>query len=850
MFVLAPSLMTSTNSSSKPLTNQAPVESNLLAQFAEETLRVAVYAEDNTSLPAYATGGVYTADYQNVIDILVSAGYDVTALSTQDIIDRKLKIADYDAFVLPNQLPRESIIDHIKDYWLGGGGILCFDAAVGYLFYAGIIDPSYEYEFNLYPMDPDGDWTYAASSGVGDPYDGIYLNQRNPVTKSLEEDTIYPYTGNQTLLAGFSLLPLLSEKYLELGYYYDEPTWTSIAGFDNPDRGGKMVYLTGNCSSFETWMEPIIADAIDWVAPRPKARIAIDFTHKPYYGVDLWDMNVSFKPRYNIFRNFLVNHSFTFDKLYPVGSASLTTSDIAPYDILMLNVPSINYTATEISMLKNWVQDGGSLFILGDWITQTGQQNLNLLMADWGLSLDQEATNMGSFSTSEFELHPVIEGITSVYIGGGRWVNVSGSAYPIINSGANIAIGGVESGNGRVILAGDINFLDYNNIDQDDNAQFGINIMNWLSASTAKVLVYADANSNINHPNRIPLKGPVALALNDLRADYYLTSDPFYFNLSLFRDDWEMIVFDNTQISTDAYQPHLIDFVSGGGKLIFATWYFEPEVGDYFGVEEANYIGDPISFSITSPTHPIFNLPVNYGAATVNTTLDLGFGTDAINLTTYDNATSLAGYTGFAGSSIAIGVEGRVLVNGPLLTIYNEDTDNSTYSDNLELWENQIGYLYFERPTINNPADVTYMETETGNEITWLPTADAGPWLYVVRENGSIIESGRWYGGSISINVDGIAASLTDYELTVFDRLGYSTSDLVVLNVTQYIAPPTTTTTTTTTTTSTSTTTSNNTSTPTTSDGGGTPLDPTILLIVGAAGVIVIIIVIILIKKK
>ncbi|OLS30156.1 MAG: hypothetical protein ThorAB25_11530, partial [Candidatus Thorarchaeota archaeon AB_25] len=123
IFALVPTLVASPN---ETLVSQTKVDTSLPAYFVEETQRVAVYAESNLTLPAYAPGGVYTDHYQNVIDLLESAGYAVTALSTQDILDHKLMVADYDAFVLPNQLPRESIINHIKDYWLGGGGVLCF----------------------------------------------------------------------------------------------------------------------------------------------------------------------------------------------------------------------------------------------------------------------------------------------------------------------------------------------------------------------------------------------------------------------------------------------------------------------------------------------------------------------------------------------------------------------------------------------------------------------------------------------------------------------------------------------------------------------------------------------------
>jgi hypothetical protein len=817
IFALVPTLVASPN---ETLVSQTKVDTSLPAYFVEETQRVAVYAESNLTLPAYAPGGVYTDHYQNVIDLLESAGYAVTALSTQDILDHKLMVADYDAFVLPNQLPRESIVNHIKDYWLGGGGVLCFDAAIGYLFFAGIIDPSTEGDFHLYPINFSGLWTYAGLTGPDVPYDGIYLNQRNPVTKSLEEDTVYPFTGNQTLLGGFDLAPLLGARYLELGYYDGEPTWTSIAGFDNPDRGGRIVYLTGDCSSFETWMEPVVVDAIDWIAPRPKGRILVDLSHDPYFSIDAWDEGGS--AMYAIWRDTMVNHSFIVDKLHPSSEGNLTAANLANYDMLFVPLPRSDFTNAEVAAVTEWVSSGGGLFCLGErWVGSLGEydEKLNHLLMNFDVSVFEPGDTGDPIDF--FDIHPTTEGCTSFYDNIYGFVNFTGDATGVWRTDdVNYVSAADTHGSGRIILFADINWLADNYMDELSHYQYALNVANWLTAATAKVLVYADFNSGA-HPNSVPLKGPVAQALNDLGIPFYMTESGLYFNMSLHLYDWDMVVFDNTQHGTTGYQSHLIDFVAGGGKLIFSTWALNAEAGDYFGVEVASYIGDPATVLISEPTHPIFNLPAPYGADNLSTTLDLGFGTDALNLTAHANATAIAGYSAYAGAAITLGEGGNVIVNGPLLTIYNDDTDDSTYPDNLEIWENEIAFLYFDRPMIDHPADVTYMETETGNEITWTPTADAGPWEYVFSVNGTPAQGGRWTGAPLSFNVDGVNVSITEYELTVFDRLGYSVSDLVILNVTEYIAP----------------------------GPGPLDIDPMLLLIIGGAIVGVVIIVVILSKR-
>ena len=809
MLVLAPSLVASPT---EALSNQ-PVDDFLPAQFVEESLRVAVYAEDNTTLPTYASGGVITAYHANLIQFLESEGYAVTALSTQDILDHKLMAAQFDAFVLPNNLPRDEIVNLVKDYYLAGGGILSFDSAIGYLYYYGLLVSGETGSFGLLNVDPIEHWGY----GI---VENVTVGAHHSTAKSYQQADIIPIGENTTVHDRAHFTTANLDDFVPLLIESTDPSTTIAFALDNTERiGGRIVQLPGNCSTIPSWEQSIITDSIDWLAPRPSARIAIDYTHVPFYGVDAWDTNVTHVPRYDEWRNLAVNRSFTFDKLYPKGSAALTAADIAPFDVLIIGVQSINYTAAEMSILKTWVQNGGSLFILGDYVNNKGQENLNLLMADWGLHLNRTTTNMGTFSTSTLATHPIFEGVINVYMSGGKWINVTGSAESLVTDGPNTALAVVEPGDGRVILSGDINFLDDGHIISDDNIPLSVNILHWLAASQARVLVYADSSANPANPNFVRLNGPVAQALNDLRISYFLTGDRDIFQERLSNGSWDLVVFDNNFVNTLSFQSDLVDFVAAGGKLIFSSWTVVASVGVYFGVSVTSTIGDPPALTVMEPGHPLFSLPAPYGESTINTTLDLGYGTDGLNMTTYANATAIGGYADYAGVSIAIGVNNRVIVNGAVLTIYNEDTDSSTYPDNVEIWENEIAFLYFDRPTIDHPADVTYMETETGNEITWTPSVGAGAWEYVFRVNGSVVERERWYGGPLTFSVDGVNASISEYELTVYDILGYSVSDTVMLNVTPYVQPPI------------------------------TPFDPTLLVIVGGAIAAVLVIVVLYTKK-
>ncbi len=783
LFILAPAMVPGMNNTQA---NLMQVDSSVPAQFAQETLRVAVYAESNTTLPSYATGGVYTGYYQNVINFLVSAGYTVTALTTQDILDRELMVADYDAFVLPNQLPRESIVNHIKDYWLGGGGILSFDASIGYCFYAGMIDSSLEGDFELTPPAVPGYW--AMSQDVLK----VRVNERHPVTRAYALDVEFSMpSGNFTIVNGINLPPIVGDRMRSLVVWNASAVIPLVVAFDNPNRGGKIVQVPTSGSPIPSWLSPIIIDSIDWLAPRPKARIAFDFSKMSYYGVDEWDENVSHVPRYNIWRDFLVNRSYTVDKLYPSVDRTLTASDIAPFDVLVINLPAYNYSTSEMTnVIRPFVANGGGLFYLTDYnsINPEGHENMNELIAPWGFNITGDYDPMGTFTATDLDNHPVLESISDIYIAGGEWINITGAAYSVIRQGPNIAVAGSEVGYGRVIVSGDINFLDHNNIDNDDNRIFAVNVINWLSSGTADVLVYTDEPNSYSS-----LVTPVAKALNDLGIKYYITSDASYLNLSLYAGTWAMVIVDNPWFSIGSYYQDFADYVDGGGKFIMSGF----QVDNYpasplwvsLGFEFALDAPDSSPMHIWSPAHGIFNLPASYSANNFTPTGDYG---DEGDLVTVMEGAALAGWTtnpAAGNATIVLSNNGRTLYNAYLIDEFDGDLDDSTYADNWELWENEIAFVYYARPTIDHPADVIYMETETGNEITWAPTTAAGAWEYVLSVNGTPLAATHWSGGNITVNVDGLNASSTEYQLTVYDRLGYSASDLVVLNVTEYIAP-------------------------------------------------------------
>ena len=154
------------------------VDESLTSGVLPRDIRVAIYDEPNKTAPVYATspGGIHN-NISELTAILDAAGYTVDLLDVHDIYNYQLKTAVYDVFIMCDNFPRENITDRVVDFWNGGGGVLAFDGAAGFLCYFGILPPI--------AAGSSGDGLYWSYSGSD-----IVIMERHPVTKSYGSETI------------------------------------------------------------------------------------------------------------------------------------------------------------------------------------------------------------------------------------------------------------------------------------------------------------------------------------------------------------------------------------------------------------------------------------------------------------------------------------------------------------------------------------------------------------------------------------------------------------------------------------------------------------------------------------
>ena len=240
-------------------------------QFIPRTIRVAIYDEPNTTVPSYALAGGPSLDnnYTGLLQLLQGAGYQVDELTCDDIYNHKLMTADYDVFVMVDNLPKTNITDYVKEFWLGGGAILSFDSAILYLCYYGIFIPESEGD--------DGRGTYY--NYVSDISHNI--SSRHPTTKDYKVNDKFSsvFASSAYLYWDVLLTTSVGGMVTKLANRDSFYNYATAVALKRDDKGGRIVQLSGRGDTIGINMSSLITDAIAWLCPRPKGRILFDLSH-------------------------------------------------------------------------------------------------------------------------------------------------------------------------------------------------------------------------------------------------------------------------------------------------------------------------------------------------------------------------------------------------------------------------------------------------------------------------------------------------------------------------------------------------------------------------------------------
>ncbi|MHA2425836.1 MAG: DUF4350 domain-containing protein, partial [Candidatus Thorarchaeota archaeon] len=764
-----------------PLLNDVTLEQEAELSWLpiDKTVRIAVYNTTNSTKPSYVTGSM-NLNNSWIMGILTSAGYSVTEINLQDIQNHELQTRNYDVLVLADLVPNENITNLVKEFWLGGGGVLATDTSGEFLNFAGLL-----------PREAEN------TNGYGVYWDYIFEGDFNvtnlhPVTKSYQVDDGLTHLASDFFMWDLSALTgtSLNGEFTVLVDDFDTSNNVKAIAVDADDMGGKIVHI-GIPSSYDapTGWDDMLVDAAEWLCPRPKSRVLFDLSHQPYYAVDPFDSAYAYNggTTHETFRNDIVANGHTFDKLYPSASGNFTADNLAPYDVLIVHLPYLNFTASEVSAVTSWINSGGSLFVIGDFIA-TQRDNLNYLLS--GTNFNFNGTT-GASTLVQVDEHALHEDTTTVSVSAPASID-----YPApITSVWEDALGRViiavdEQGEGRIAVVGDVALLRENAIGNDDNRQVGINIMNWLTAGD--VLVYIDYSAGAGHANMY--KSQVTLSLNELGVKHYVTDNVNYFNISMYSQNWDMLIWDNINYNYETYYPSILKYLQSHPttKLIMNTFWYHSAgdpLWDYIGFSPSNTYSPVPETYFWDTTHPIFHNTHNFMWGPLNDTADLGWGIAATNLTVYSNATALAGFTPVVSDtnvSVLLGLGGRALVWGACIAAYDTDYDNSSVIDSYEIWENQLAFML--GPAIDSPTDMAVEFGSVGTTLTWTPSSDR-PYRYTIDRDSVEITDITWDGGPISVLFDGYLMGTYTFDVTVYDTAGSTATDTVVVTVEDTTAP-------------------------------------------------------------
>lgn len=658
-------------------------------------IRVAIYDEPNTTTPNYISGapGIHHNNVSGLATILSANPHiTVTVLNVHDIYNHELTTANYDVFAMVDNLPRENITNQVQEFWLGGGGILSLDGSSSALCALGILPPE--------AIGTGGNgvyWNFASNT--------IKIDVRHPVSKGYAVNDLFPQALTGYLMWDWTALQgsVIASDLIRVASDNVNPNGCNVLAFNPTDRGGRIVTLAWDLvGDTMPALDEMIRDSVDWLCPRPKARVVFDLSHRPFFGVDSWDDHSASPGQFSDFRNSLVARTYMFDKLYPSASGNLTGARLAPYDTLIVVIPAtgFDYSNNELIAVTNWVQNGGSLFIIAErysW-NPTRVNYLNNLLSNLHIQIDTPTASDSIQDT--FNVHPTTEGCTSLDTPAVGTLNFTGTGYGIWGPDVGeFTIGASEPGNGRVIVAADINFLTNTYITNNDNYQYGFNVINWLSSARAAVLIYTDWGVNANY-----YLTPLPLALNILQIKYFLCG-PYesprfgYWNHSLHLYEWDLVIMDNPAwLGLGSYFNDIIDYIDAGNLFILSYYYANNDpthpIWARLGCSpQTDVINEPPLY-IWDANHDIFNQPIAYGAN--NFTFGTPYLDDGDRCTVYSNATALGGYTSSPAADEAFIIlrnDEQTLFNSYLIDEFTADTDDSTYADNMELWANEITFM-------------------------------------------------------------------------------------------------------------------------------------------------------------
>lgn len=155
----------------------------------------------------------------------------------------------------------------------------------------------------------------------------------------------------------------------------------------------------------------------------PRVNVLIDETHAKY-------SDGYFYPNTVYMRSVLSPQGYSFDR-----TKALNSTVLAPYDVLVTDLYGENHTRSEIGAIKDWVNGGGRLILIGEWsdVWVPWQNNVSSAFEVWFKNwtvYDDVAKHNGDnryIEISSFARHPLVRDIDKVVLGSAGFIDMNRS---------------------------------------------------------------------------------------------------------------------------------------------------------------------------------------------------------------------------------------------------------------------------------------------------------------------------------------------------------------------------------------------------------------------------------------
>lgn len=198
------------------------------------------------------------------------------------------------------------------------------------------------------------------------------------------------------------------------------------------------------------------------------------------------------------FQTWLQAAGTTVQRIQTTAGVPLTAAVLAPFDVVVLDWLTRDYTTTEASVLAAWISAGGGLASMSGYDNDTTDDwHANSLLAPIGVAYSGPLL---SGPVTSFAAHPITAGLTSITFDGGYAISdLGGTAstrtpiafLPASGGSGTVTVGfAAQLGSGRAFVWGD-EWIEFDSewSKLPEIKQFWVQIFTWIAPTNKCAIV-------------------------------------------------------------------------------------------------------------------------------------------------------------------------------------------------------------------------------------------------------------------------------------------------------------------------------------------------------------------------